>query len=293
MRRRRFLASVALTAGVTGCTRETSPGSDTPQPSSPTPPDESPTPTTAQSVTGTATPSSTADRTPTSQPTPTTIPETSVVVSPAYRHRFYADAFRVVQPDRAQFAFVQVPHASEGEPPSAFELVVGEGRFDPDVPAGGPPLMPGVETLYTAAEPSGWLAFDVPLVGADHASILGPERQYTFPQKDVPDFATAPEFVVESVSAPDRVGVGDPIELTVEVRNDGDRDGVFLAGFQHSGLPELLTLEIDSGETEVGVASYEAYQTARMQFAFRHAHGGGQYEIVVEGTDTPDGTDTA
>ena len=292
MDRRRFLASVALCASLAGF-----PGAESPDPETPSGETSSPESSGSQSperdLPATETAPPTARGSPTKRATTTTPPEASAVVRSAYRHRIHTDAFRVVAPERSQFAFVRPPTVVGETPPSAFELALGDRRFDPETTLRTPPWTPPLDRLYTDDEPSGWLPFDVSTVETDRAALVADGRRYPLPDETLSDLASLPEFVVESVSVPDRVEVGDPIQLTVEVRNEGDREGVFLAGFQYSGLPDLITTRIAPGETKTTIASYEAFQVPRMRIVFRYARGWDEYEVVIEGADTHADTDTA
>jgi hypothetical protein len=279
MRRRQFLASVPLAAGLAGCGQLSGPSSETPQDSvgSETP-DES---------TGSQTLATGAGDGPRSPRTATPVSETAAVVRPAYRHRFSADAFRFVRPDRAQFLFASVPAASTDQYPSSFELAVGDRRFEVADIDSGPPHMLRMEELHTVREPSGWVGFDVPRVEADEATLVGPNHEYRLPPEAVADLSGVPDLVVESVSAPDRVASDGAARVEVTVRNAGDRRGVFLGGFQRGGVPSLLAVEVDPGETGLAVRTFEPYESGRIALEFRHPRGRRDIEIDVVGTDTP------
>jgi len=292
MDRRRFLASVALAAGVAGCNRGTEQTPGTPLGSSSRDRADTPSPTVGQSATATASP--TAEETPTSRTTPTTVPETNAVLRTAYRHLFYADSFRFVEPDEAQFAFVQIPEASAGNPPSGFELVAGDERFDPDIPERREPLMPRVATLYTEDEPSGWLAFDLPVVTAENAYLDGPDRRYALPEDFVTDLAAYPLFTVESVLVPRSVEhTQEEIHVAVVVRNASNRAGTFLAGVGGGGLYYLMSGEIPAGETGAVTGIWPVSEEGdALYFFVSYPDGGERFEVPITGRGTATSTET-
>jgi hypothetical protein len=296
MDRRRFLASVALAAGFAGCNSER--GSQTISPSesqsrsstqeetvtsTPTP-RRTPTDDLSPAATRTATPTGTAT-------TPAPIPDHRTVFRHTYRHVHNADAFEFHSPDEAQYVFVHVPRAVEETPPSEFGLSLDGRRIPPETSLPELPLMPYPPgELYTADEPVGWLPFDVPLVDVADASLVVDGQLLPLHPDVYSKFGQLPEFVVESVSAPESARVGEVVEFTVTVRNEGERTGVFLAGFQFGGLPGLIDLKIPPGETATGGREFTAREfDMRVLFSYPD---GGQELAVRTATDTP-GPDTA
>lgn len=149
--------------------------------------------------------------------------------------------------------------------------------------------MPHVDELYTAEAPSGWLAFDIPTVTAETGALVAHETQYPVSNEFLAQSSRSPDFSVLSVSTPESVSSGEMINLEVEVRNDGDREGIFLGGFQHSGLPKLLALRIKPNEKSTGAVTYEAYaDEGSMSFRFHYSGGNQTYDVSITGTDTPE-----
>lgn len=282
MRRRELLSLIPLTVGFGGCSSDSE---RVQSPSQTTREQGEGTPTTVRSPTQSDTVSPTAE-----SPSSTGATATTVLRS-AYRHRFYADAFRIVSPDRDQFAFVRPPENAHGRPPDEFELALGDRQYDPKTSLRVPPLMPRVDEVYTAEDPSGWLAFDIPTVAVETGALIAHETQYSVSNEFLTQSSRRADFSVLSVSIPESVSSGEMINLEVEVRNNGDREGIFLGGFQHSGLPKLVTLRIKPDETVSGVATYEAYpDSGSMAFRFHYSGGNQNYDVSITGTKTPETT---
>lgn len=287
MRRRQVLAAVPLLAGFAGCSGDSNRPSDGTADRTVMGTTDGPmTEATGRTETGTTdrTPTSSASGTVTGTPGRT---PADTLVRANYRYRFYADSFRVASPERDQFAFVRPPDVA-GEPaPESVSITVGDRVYQPIPNIATPPLMPNIDHIYTAAEPRGWLAFDLPTLDAERGSLVVDGTRYPLPDDALSSLSAVPSFAVESVAVPDSVPTGGTIELTVTVTNEGARDGLFLAGFQHSGLPELLSVEVPAGKTAQTTGTYEAYpEGGSMPFTFHHAGGSESYEVEIGGTAT-------
>lgn len=267
MRRRRFLAALPAVTAFAGCT--------------------------AGSGSGTRSPSGTP------------IPGESTVeakLTSAYRYVVNVDGIDVRPPERDQFAFVRPPALDgtprptgggsgpevppgtpAGAPPDAFELALDEGRFAPvDLDVDPGPLMPGIGGVYVEETRRGWFAFDVPAVDTEQAALVHDGVRYPLADEVRERLAAAPDFRLESVSVPDAIGPDEEIELGVTVTNEGDREGVFLAGFRHSGMPRAVNVRAETGETASETVRYEAlYESGTMTFDFDHAGGDENYEVTI------------
>jgi hypothetical protein len=211
-----------------------------------------------------------------------------------YRHRHNTDAFEFQPPDEAQYVFVHAPRTVEETPPSKLELSLDGRRIPPEtsLPEGAlMPYPPG--ELYTSEEPVGWLPFDVPLVDATDVSLVANGEPLLLHPDVYPTLEALPEFVVESVSGPESAQVGEDVEFTVTVRNEGERTGVFLAGFQFGGLPGLVDLAVPPGETATGGRDFTAPEY-EMRVGFSHPNGGRALDVrtttETPGTATSDGS---
>ena len=101
------------------------------------------------------------------------------------------------------------------------------------------------------------VAIRVPVADVPNAHIVwerdgGPQPGWQLPNDLVDHLAASPRFEVERFDAPDRVEAGETVEVTVEVRNVGDRAGRFLAtlGAKRGslGVPES-GVTVDVGAT--------------------------------------------
>lgn len=262
MRRRQVLAALPLAIGIAGCSRGPS-GSN--MAGSPT---DRPEPT--------STPSPTPDP-----------PPASVIFRSALRYVAGMDSLNLSPPNHAQFAFVRSDGFDYDRPPDAYELVLGNHRLSPLSSLPGRRLrVPAVGQPYSTENRSGWLVFDVPLIDADAGSIHFDGRQVPLPGDSLPAFAAAPSIDVQSVTVPNSVAPDEAISVTVSVTNQGDRDGLFLAAIQQSGLPTGVEIPVPAGEArtstiELGGGEKEPGSTSRVKFV--HAEGSTWYEIPVEG----------
>jgi hypothetical protein len=278
MRRRKFLAALPLATGFAGCTG----GSGAPGSADP-PTDDRPSATT-ETTTSTATAIPTATEAP---------PTVSTILRASYRYIVNTDGIGVTAPDRAQFAFVY-PLADElGRPPEAFALELGDQRVEPARSVEGiHNWTPGVSSVYTDDEREGALRFDVPTVETESAALAVDGRRYPLSRSDVDDFASAPALSLSSVSVPESVPPDGSIELGVTAVNDGDREGLFLAGFRHSGLPKRVGVTVPPGETASNSVRYDVfYDEGAMSFAFDYPGDDRSYEVAIEPASTPLETD--
>lgn len=261
MRRRQVLAAVPMAVGFAGCSSGPSDSN------------------TARSPTETPEPTSTPSPTP--EPTPA-----RVVFGSALRYVAGMDSLNLSPPSRAQFVFVQSDGFDYEQPSDAYELVLGEQRFSPLLSVPGRRLrVPDVGQPYSMEDQSGWLVFDLPLIDADTGSLRLNGTEFPIPADRLLSFAAAPSFDVQSVSVPDSVAPDEAITVTVEVANQGDRDGEFLAAIQQSGLPTGVEISVPAGEArtstvELSGAEKEPGSTSRVKFV--HAAGSTWYEIPVE-----------
>jgi len=192
--------------------------------------------------------------------TRTTAPPTpSVTLRSSFRYYYNTDAIGVDTPEEDQFAFVEVPQSVAGTPLEAFSLELGDREFQPRRTDIEYPNTPGVGDLYTETDRTGALVFDVPTVEVEEGWLVSDGTRYALPEYILPEFARAPSFTAERVSTPDTVQSGDPIEITVEVTNEGDRRGVFLAGAREGSRTATVDIWADPGETTVGNLMYHSY----------------------------------
>ena len=287
MHRRRFLASVALAAGLAGCNSDTD--RDTPTRSGTVPSTSTSTSTVtrqrshthAQSPAG---PQPTAS-TETLQ-TPEQLPAYETAFRHTYRYRENTDAFEFHPPDEGQYVLVHVPGEVEGTPPSEIILSVDGRRFSPESSLPEGPIMPYPSDFYTSDDSTGWVPFDIPLIAATESDLIVDGKRFPLHADTVRKFDQFPEFVVESVSAPETARVGREVEFSATVRNDGDRTGVFMAGFQNVGIPGIVNQEIRPGETATVSRGYMA-RDFDMRVIFHHSNGSQVLKVETIGTPTP------
>lgn len=296
MRRRTFVAALPAAAGLTGLTGclGDSDGAESPdRTGSPAPESGSTRPE----------PTGTADGDPSTTDTPTTGGSTPgglttsahtvrVRFRAAYRHVINVDGIRVVAPEADQFAFVHPPptdgnSSPDGNPPpDAFALALGDRRIAPTTfPRRYRSWTPGIESVYVPAARDGWLVFDVPVVEANEtndAALVFDGTRYPMPDEARSRLARAPELTLESVSVPESVRDGERIELGVTAANDGDREGLFLAGFRFSGLPKTIEVQVPPGETRSAAVTYESHGAGgSMHFDFDYPGGDDGYEVEI------------
>jgi len=217
-------------------------------------------------------------------------PSASVFLRTAYRFNYETDLIGVMEPDRDQFAFVTPPAEAPSPPPSEFTLERDDRQFPP-VPIKGRvyPLMPGLPGgtggIYFDGAPegspetrrAGALLFDVPKMDVDSAALLHNGTRYPLPEGSLPQFATAPDFHVESVAVSEMVR-GQEVTLTVTVSNQGDRDGLFLAGGWIEAYPQTLNIGVPVGELRTGTISWDSFSGTGVTFVY----AGGRREFSAE-----------
>lgn len=290
MRRRTLLAALPASALLVGCNGQ--PGS--PNPTESTDPTGSPEP---RDPNGTDQSPSEQDGTPTDDGPSTPLAWT---LRASFRRTVNVDGVDVVTPTNAQFLFVEVPDIGGSPSRREFSLHLGEDRYDPRIidPRYGA-WTPGVDALYTsgtdpkpgrdiAEDDVAMLAFDLPTLEVESGALIFNGTEYPLEEDDFEDLARLPDLVLESVTVPDAVPQSENVELGVTVRNDGDIEGLFLAGFRYSGFPLAIDLSVPPGETRSESVSYETYEEGVMTFDFDYPGGDRSYEVEIEGgTATP------
>ncbi|MFB6281387.1 MAG: hypothetical protein ABEH40_05165 [Haloferacaceae archaeon] len=96
--------------------------------------------------------------------------------------------------------------------------------------------------------------------GVVWAPAEGPTVRWALPDGLVRDLGVAPAFAVESFDVPETAAPDDEFEAAVTVRNDGDRDGRFLAEVGNglvSDQPET-TLDVPAGGTATARPTVDA-----------------------------------
>jgi hypothetical protein len=293
MRRRQFVAALPLATGLAGCSAESDRSASTGPPTRDRPPEATETATaTAATETATAT---AATETATASTADDPLPSVSTVLRASYRHVVNTDGIDVTAPNRAQFAFVYPPADELGRQPEAFALELGDRRIEPAQSVEGFDILtPGVPSVYTDEHREGALRFDVPTVETDSAALVVEGRRYPLSASDVEELASAPDLSLSSVSVPESVPADASIELGVTATNDGDREGIFLAGFRHSGLPKTIDVTVPAGETVSKSIRYDVfYDEGSMYFDFDYPSGDRNYEVAIDPASvTPEANDT-
>jgi PGF-CTERM protein len=230
--------------------------------------------------------------------TATDTPEPSVTLRSSFRFFHNSDAIAIQAPEEDQFAFVEVPRDAAGPSPEAFSLELGNREFQPrPVSTWLSPSTPGVGDLYTESDRRGALMFDVPTVAVEEGWLVAEGTRHALPADGLPAFTRAPSFTLDGVSVPDTAHPGGSIRITVEVTNEGDRRGVFLAGARRGGYPMTVDIWADPGETAAGTMTYPVSNLdpgRSVSFLFAaprtdSAPGGGLSVRIVERTATPTG----
>lgn len=251
MHRRQFLAALPATLGLAGCLDSSETESD--RTATATEPTATRTRTRTQTTDSTATPTG----------TPSPPPQTDGQVFTAIRYIRGPDAITIDGPSRAQFALIQTPFGIDDPPPSAFELQTADGSFSPASERPGISLeLPGVWELYTDESRSGSLLFDLPVIETETPELVLDGTSYRLSAALTADLQATPEFTVTDVSGPSEVHPDGIVEIRVTVRNDGDRDGIFLGGIQQSGLPHTFETAVPVGERRTATARVEVYRDA-------------------------------
>lgn len=210
----------------------------------------------------------------------------NVTLRSAIRYVMNDDAIGVDPPEGDQFAFVYPPGPGSDLSPDAFGLELGDRRFAPRATIPGFTLhTPGVGEAYTEGDRSGWLVFDVTRVDADDGALVQDGTRTPLPEDSLPSFAAAPDFSLESVSVPDAVSADEFISVTVDVANDGDREGTFLAGIQRDGVFETVEATVRTGTVGTTTPRLAVFADPGETEHFRFVHAGGHesYEVSVEG----------
>jgi len=231
-----------------------------------------------------------------------TAPAPSVTLRSSFRYYYNTDAIGIDTPEKDQFAFVEVPPGAAGTPLEAFSLELGDRAFQPRLMDDVYPATPGVEELVVYTGPdtpgggetdtrpgrTGALIFDVPTVEVEEGWLVSDETRYALPDESLPSFARAPSFTLEAVSVPDTVQRGDPVEITVEVTNEGGRRGVFLAGAGQGSRSTTVNIWADPGETAVGTMALSLSGGSIPHFVFNAPGYSDALSVrMVEQTPTP------
>lgn len=214
-------------------------------------------------------------------------PVPEVVLRSSLRHVVNDDGTGFEVPDGDQFAFVQAPAFDDPPPLDAFSLEIGARSFDPEsfrLPAGS--TTPGIDGVYTDQRRAGHVPFDVPTLEAETGALVVDGTRHPLPSDALPDFATAPDLVLESVSVPDTAPPNDEVELAVEASNRGDAEGIFLAGFRRGGLPETIDIPLAPGERNSASVYYDTRDGGgSIYFQFTAPDVDRSYEVAVESAE--------
>lgn len=283
MRRRDFLASLPVTASLAGC----SGGPESSTSDRGTADSDAPNTSERDSPAVTQSPATTTR-------TASVGPDARVRLYSAYRYNYETDLIGVRPPERDQFAVVKPPRDTPRPAPDEFTLELGDQQFSPEPLTGEEwPIMPGIKSGYesmyhenrpTGPSRSGWLVFEVPVVEFETAALVHQDIRYPLPEAQFPKFAASPEFTLESISVPETVSKGEPVSLSVEVTNAGDRAGVFLGGWQKEAYPQSVDISLAPGETGSATTTYDGLYNSWIRFVYAAE----ELEFAVEvTTDQP------
>jgi hypothetical protein len=224
--------------------------------------------------------------------TPTTTDQTTQpptvrgVVRTALGYVRNNDRFVVDSPDCDAFCLLRLPTELAGPPSSAFELrLAGESYPLRGVP-GFDTETPGVGAGYREGDTAGWVVADVPAAEAETATVVGPSGTARVPTNVVERLATLPAFSLVSVNVPETVSRDVGFDVSVTVRNDGDRAGYWLGAVQH-GVPfYALSPLVPAGETrtETGDVTWVGAGDETARVVVRDADVRRTYEIPYEST---------
>ncbi|MFB6156381.1 MAG: hypothetical protein ABEJ34_00880 [Haloferacaceae archaeon] len=97
----------------------------------------------------------------------------------------------------------------------------------------------------------------------------GPTVRWPLGDDRVAALGAAPTFAVESFETPKTAVPDGDFEVTVTVRNEGDRDGTFLAEAGSAAISDQpeVAVEVPVGETGTGTATVDAYFGDREEMA--------------------------
>lgn len=235
MKRRTVLAVGGLTlAGLAGCLGR-SDDTGTPTDDTGTPTDDNPT-TTTQTYDG--------------------VEVSLEAVQPGVVELISPDSVGVHDTDR-QFVSVQVDTAGVAPPRDAFALQFDGVAYPPaDLDDYRLYREYGDSTGYTDDRGSGWLLFELPPTGdASAAAVTWPGGRFTLPETARRQLSTSAPSLSVAFSGPDTAAVGDAPPLSVEVTNESDVPGQFVAGLNRTGplvayIPvTALSVLVPAGET--------------------------------------------
>lgn len=225
-------------------------------------------------------------RTQTRRETATQTTTVDGVVRTALGYVYNSDHLAIEAPERDAFCLLRLPTRMAGPPSSAFELrLAGERHSLRGVP-GFDTETPGVGAGYREGDTSGWLFADVPAVEATTATLVGPSRTARVPTDVIGQLATLPSFSLAGVETPETAPRDVGFEVSVTVRNDGDRAGYWLGAVQH-GVPFYrLSPLVPAGDEQTRTVSVTRVgadtETARV--VVRDADVRRTYEVPYEST---------
>lgn len=168
-----------------------------------------------------------------------------------------ADAVGVEADEGVQFAFVRVRPRTDSPRPSDLALVADDRHFwgtlaPGDV--GGPRRLTDLGSVYQAGDGSaGWVAFEVPNpLDAEAVALTYDGRRRSLGESMVSALRAPPaDFELTGFDAPARVDRGVSFEVSVEVENVGEGDGVFRASLNELGPeygPHRSSVAVPAGE---------------------------------------------
>jgi hypothetical protein len=234
-----------------------------------------------------------------------------VVAEKAVTYESIMGSGGVVAPERKQFVVASVRSDAELEM-DQFSLDAGGESWAAADPGeegaqnfavagheggivGSPELTGGDGPRYVAFE------LDSPLDADDPRIVL--ERGGESGEWDLPDdaretlAASAPSFDLDSLSVPDSIQQGDPLELELSVTNTSDTAGRFLAAvywptelIADDDESHLIERSADAGETVTASLSIDTEYTTGEDGPVTlrvEGHVDAEREITVEGASTP------
>ncbi|WP_435178289.1 hypothetical protein [Halorussus sp. AFM4] len=157
---------------------------------------------------------------------------------------FYLDGPQTVgveAEEGTQFAFVRVRPRTDSPRPSDVALVADDRHFWGTVApgdVGGPRRLTGLGSVYRAGEDRpGWVAFEVPNpLDAEEVALTYDGRDRSLGDAAVSALRAPPaDFELAAFDAPDRVAPGASFDVSAEVENVGEGDGVFRASLNELG----------------------------------------------------------
>lgn len=200
----------------------------------------------------------------TPSPTPTPNPSLTIrssSVQSAVIYRISPDSAAVSAPERAQMLLLDVSSDTRDSPDrDEFSLAVGSRTFAPRaVSESGRSIYVGGEAVspYTSSAGRGWLAFDLPRIDDQSASLRLRTGEGTLredvPAETVASLASVAKFEVHDVTYRD-------CSLSLDIENTGDADGTFRAAFNGSGsgyFYKPVRIEVAAGDRDSWERCYD------------------------------------